>query len=201
MGPTFQIIVSTPWEDLTPLITSPAWRGWTQGWENGSQYHQWPAGGRPVECPPWTRFCIALVETMERCVFVCTTEESWFKIYFSSFSYGRKIQPETERMGGNFQYAQSKVNPWSLPSWWSALCCGWQWRIIQSELCGGKAQPPTITLLFPLDWHLSVSLQRYDSHSNKWLFVTSMATRRSSVGVSVLNCLNLERSISIVKTV
>ena len=56
-------------------------------------------------------------------------------------------------------------------------------------------------IVSPLDCLLSVSLQRYDSHSNKWLFVTSMATRRSSVGVSVLNCLNLERSISIVKTI
>ena len=68
--------------------------------------------------------------------------------------------------------------------------------------------------------------QRYDAQSNKWLLVTSMATRRSSVsdnrkcesglssppqsltihlnskvGACVLNCLHLERSLSVVKTI
>jgi hypothetical protein len=45
------------------------------------------------------------------------------------------------------------------------------------------------------------SVERYDAHSNKWLLVTSMATRRSSVGACVLNCLHLERSLSVVKTI
>jgi len=45
------------------------------------------------------------------------------------------------------------------------------------------------------------SVERYDAQSNKWLLVTSMGTRRSSVGACVLNCLQLERCLSVVKTI
>lgn len=39
------------------------------------------------------------------------------------------------------------------------------------------------------------SCERYDPKSNKWTIVSSMVTRRSSVGASVLDCFNLERGI------
>ena len=44
------------------------------------------------------------------------------------------------------------------------------------------------------------SLQRYDPGANKWLLVTAMVTRRSSVGAGVLECLNLERCLDVVKS-
>jgi kelch-like protein 17 (actinfilin) len=39
------------------------------------------------------------------------------------------------------------------------------------------------------------SVERYDPESNKWAIVTSMLTRRSSIGASVLECFNLERGM------
>lgn len=39
------------------------------------------------------------------------------------------------------------------------------------------------------------SVERYDPKTNKWTIVSSMVTRRSSVGSSVLDCFNLERSL------
>ena len=38
-------------------------------------------------------------------------------------------------------------------------------------------------------------VQRYDPETNKWLMVTAMVTRRSSVGAGVVSCLNLERCL------
>ena len=40
------------------------------------------------------------------------------------------------------------------------------------------------------------SMERYDSKLNKWIMVTSMSARRSSVGGAVLECLGLEKIIS-----
>lgn len=39
------------------------------------------------------------------------------------------------------------------------------------------------------------SVERYEPALNKWTIVTSMFTRRSSVGASVLECFNLERGL------
>jgi len=39
------------------------------------------------------------------------------------------------------------------------------------------------------------SVERHDPESNKWAIVTSMLTRRSSIGASVLECFNLERGM------
>lgn len=39
------------------------------------------------------------------------------------------------------------------------------------------------------------SVERYDPKVNKWTIVTSMLTRRSSIGASVLECFNLERGL------
>ena len=40
------------------------------------------------------------------------------------------------------------------------------------------------------------SMERYDSKLNKWIMVTSMSARRSSVGGAVLECLGLEKIIT-----
>ena len=40
------------------------------------------------------------------------------------------------------------------------------------------------------------SMERYDSKMNKWIMVTSMSARRSSVGGTVLECLGLEKVIN-----
>lgn len=39
------------------------------------------------------------------------------------------------------------------------------------------------------------SVEKYDPKMNKWTIVSSMVTRRSSVGASVLECFNLERGL------
>ena len=39
------------------------------------------------------------------------------------------------------------------------------------------------------------SMERYDTKLNKWVLVTSMSARRSSVGGAVLECLGLEKII------
>lgn len=39
------------------------------------------------------------------------------------------------------------------------------------------------------------SVERYDVALNKWTIVTSMFTRRSSIGAAVLECFNLERGL------
>lgn len=39
------------------------------------------------------------------------------------------------------------------------------------------------------------SVERYDPKTNKWSIVTSMLTRRSSIGASVLECFNLEKKV------
>lgn len=39
------------------------------------------------------------------------------------------------------------------------------------------------------------SVERYDPKTNKWTIVTSMLTRRSSIGASVLECFNLEKKV------
>lgn len=39
------------------------------------------------------------------------------------------------------------------------------------------------------------SVEKYDPKLNKWTIVSSMVTRRSSVGASVLECFNLERGL------
>lgn len=44
------------------------------------------------------------------------------------------------------------------------------------------------------------SCEKYDPKTNKWTIVSSMVTRRSSVGSSVLDCFNLERSIVVQQT-
>lgn len=36
------------------------------------------------------------------------------------------------------------------------------------------------------------SVEKYDPVSNKWTVVSSMATRRSSVGAAILECINIE---------
>ena len=38
------------------------------------------------------------------------------------------------------------------------------------------------------------SVERYDVATNKWTLVTSMLTRRSSVGAAVLDCLGIPSS-------
>ena len=40
------------------------------------------------------------------------------------------------------------------------------------------------------------SMERYDIKLNKWVLVTSMSSRRSSVGGAVLECLGLEKIIT-----
>jgi hypothetical protein len=40
------------------------------------------------------------------------------------------------------------------------------------------------------------SVERYDIRLNKWELVSSMLTRRSSVGASILECFNLEYSVN-----
>ena len=40
------------------------------------------------------------------------------------------------------------------------------------------------------------SMEKYDSKMNKWVLVTAMNSRRSSVGASVLECLGLEKVIN-----
>ncbi len=44
------------------------------------------------------------------------------------------------------------------------------------------------------------SMERYDSKLNKWVLVTSMGARRSSVGGAVLECLGLEKIIQVYST-
>lgn len=39
------------------------------------------------------------------------------------------------------------------------------------------------------------SVEKYDPKTDKWAIVSSMVTRRSSVGASVLECFNLERGL------
>jgi kelch-like protein 17 (actinfilin) len=45
------------------------------------------------------------------------------------------------------------------------------------------------------------SVERYDPKSNKWILVTAMNNRRSSVGGAVLECLSLEKILSTGKPV
>lgn len=45
------------------------------------------------------------------------------------------------------------------------------------------------------------SVERYDPKLNKWTLVTSMLTRRSSVGAAVLNCLNIEKGTAAAKNI
>lgn len=45
------------------------------------------------------------------------------------------------------------------------------------------------------------SVERYDPRLNKWTVVTSMLTRRSSVGAAMLECFNLERGLTVVAPV
>ena len=40
------------------------------------------------------------------------------------------------------------------------------------------------------------SMEKYDSKMNKWILVTAMNSRRSSVGATVLDCFGLERVIN-----
>lgn len=40
------------------------------------------------------------------------------------------------------------------------------------------------------------TVERYDPRHNKWMLVTSMTLRRSSIGATVLECPNLERILS-----
>lgn len=39
------------------------------------------------------------------------------------------------------------------------------------------------------------SVEKYDTQLNKWTIVSSMVTRRSSIGAAVLECFNLERGL------
>lgn len=39
------------------------------------------------------------------------------------------------------------------------------------------------------------SVEKYDPQLNKWTIVSSMVTRRSSIGAAVLECFNLERGL------
>ena len=52
----------------------------------------------------------------------------------------------------------------------------------------------TLCILSTLSKHI-IYVQRYDPETNKWLMVTAMVTRRSSVGAGVVSCLNLERCL------
>lgn len=36
------------------------------------------------------------------------------------------------------------------------------------------------------------AVEQYDPRTNKWIIVSSMNTRRSSVGAAVLECINIE---------
>lgn len=45
------------------------------------------------------------------------------------------------------------------------------------------------------------SVERYDPRLNKWTIVTSMLTRRSSVGAAMLECFNIERGLPVVAPV
>lgn len=40
------------------------------------------------------------------------------------------------------------------------------------------------------------SVEKYNLQLDKWTIVTSMETRRSSIGATVLDCFNLERGIA-----
>jgi kelch-like protein 17 (actinfilin) len=40
------------------------------------------------------------------------------------------------------------------------------------------------------------SMERYDPKMNKWVLVTAMSARRSSVGATVLECFALEKIIN-----
>ncbi|KAK8384347.1 hypothetical protein O3P69_009261 [Scylla paramamosain] len=40
------------------------------------------------------------------------------------------------------------------------------------------------------------SMERYDGKQNKWVLVTSMLSRRSSVGAAVVDCLQLEKGLT-----
>lgn len=39
------------------------------------------------------------------------------------------------------------------------------------------------------------AVEKYEPQLNKWSIVSSMATRRSSIGAAVLECFNLERGL------
>lgn len=45
------------------------------------------------------------------------------------------------------------------------------------------------------------SIERYDPKLNKWTMMTSMVTRRSSVGAAVLDCINIEDVVRQTKAV
>ncbi len=45
------------------------------------------------------------------------------------------------------------------------------------------------------------SVERFDPKSNKWVLVTAMNNRRSSVGGAVLECLSIEKIIGTIKPV
>ena len=65
-----------------------------------------------------------------------------------------------------------------------------QWRLV------------TLNLSYPMASFNDLNLylfQRYDVRLNKWLMVTSMSSRRSSVGAAVLQCLHLEKVLSMGK--
>lgn len=40
------------------------------------------------------------------------------------------------------------------------------------------------------------SVEMYDHTLNKWVLLTSMAVRRSSVGAAVLDCINIEHVLN-----
>ena len=133
LWPDFKIIASTPWEDLIPLTTNPAWRGWTQGWESGSPCHPWPAGGLPVELQPWMVFFTVSEEMTGLCVLVCQKKGSnLFLTFHFSFSHRRTLQSKTQCVGIHLQHEQQKVNSWSQSDWWSALCNRGEWWFLQS---------------------------------------------------------------------
>ena len=87
----FQIIVSTLWEDLTPLITFRVWSDWTQGWANGCLWQPWRAGGLLAEWQPWTHFYTASEEMTELCVLVFIHLD-FISILSETFSNGRALQ-------------------------------------------------------------------------------------------------------------
>lgn len=44
------------------------------------------------------------------------------------------------------------------------------------------------------------SVEQYDTKLNKWTVMSSMSTRRSSVGAAVLECINIEHILTRIKT-
>ena len=82
------------------------------------------------------------------------------------------------------------------------LACSYM-HLVSFQLQQNRTQLMTMSNIFTSTWYVGGndgssslnSVERYDVALNKWTIVTSMFTRRSSIGAAVLECFNLERGL------